>query len=162
MRLLIVDDETVHREYLAEIAAGWKYDVAQAGDGEEALTLLNERPVDVILTDLMMPRMDGFELLKRLGAERILPPAILMTAFGSLEKALHTIHELDGFWFLEKPIDLTALELLLKRAGAHRKLAIENEDLRRQLSFTGQSLRVRIGGRERCAVVRSQRYSQGQ
>jgi DNA-binding NtrC family response regulator len=137
MRLLIVDDEAEHREYLAEIASGWKYEVEQAENGEAALALLNDRSVDVILTDLMMPKMDGFELLRRLGAQGAMPPAILMTAFGSLEKALHTIHELDGFWFLEKPLDLRELELLLKRAGAHRKLAVENEELRRQLSFTG-------------------------
>lgn len=138
MRLLIVDDEAEHREYLAEIAASWKYEVDQAENGEEALARMNNYPADVILSDLMMPKMDGFDLLRRLGSQGATPPpTILMTAFGSLEKALHTIHELDGFWFLEKPIDLTALELLLKRAGAHRKLAVENAELRRQLSFTG-------------------------
>ena len=137
MRVLIVDDEADHRDYLAEIISGWHYEIGQAGNGEEALQLFNETSFDIVLSDLMMPKMDGFELLRRLRAQGTLPPTILMTAFGSLEKALHTIHELDGFWFLEKPIDLTALELLLKRAGAHRRLAIENEELRRQLSFTG-------------------------
>jgi DNA-binding NtrC family response regulator len=137
MRVLIVDDESSHREYLAEVVKGWGFDIQTAGDGEEALALMNNSSFDILLSDLMMPKMDGFELLRRLRAQGTLPPAILMTAFGSLEKALHTIHELDGFWFLEKPIDLTALELLLKRAGAHRRLAIENEELKRQLSFTG-------------------------
>ena len=137
MRVLIVDDESEHREYLAEIIAGWNYKIGEAGNGEEALLASNEAPYDIVLTDLMMPKMDGFELLRRMKANGSLPPTILMTAFGSLEKALHTIHELDGFWFLEKPIDLTALELLLERAGAHRRLSIENAELRRQLSFTG-------------------------
>jgi DNA-binding NtrC family response regulator len=137
MRLLIVDDEAEHREYLAAIANEWNYDVQQAENGAEALARLSDWPADVILTDLMMPKMDGFELLRQLRTQGRVPPTILMTAFGSLEKALHTIHELDGFWFLEKPIDLTALELLLKRAGAHRRLAIENEELRRQLTFSG-------------------------
>jgi len=137
MRVLIVDDESAHRDYLAEVISGWKYEVGQAANGEEALQLFNEISFDIVLSDLMMPKMDGFELLRRLRSQGNLPPTILMTAFGSLDKALHTIHELDGFWFLEKPIDLTALELLLRRAGAHRRLAIENEELRRQLSFTG-------------------------
>ena len=137
MRVLIVEDETEHRDYLAEIVSGWKYEIGQAGNGEEALSLFKDTSFDIVLSDLMMPRMDGFELLRRLKEQGNLPPTILMTAFGSLEKALHTIHELDGFWFLEKPIDLTALELLLKRAGSHRRLVIENEELRRQLSFTG-------------------------
>ena len=137
MRVLIVEDETEHRDYLAEILTGWHYEIGQAGNGEEALNLFKDTSFDIVLSDVMMPKMDGFELLRRLKEQGTLPPTILMTAFGSLEKALHTIHELDGFWFLEKPIDLTALELLLKRAGAHRRLAIENEELRRQLSFTG-------------------------
>jgi DNA-binding NtrC family response regulator len=137
MRVLIVDDETAHRDYLAEIVSGWGYEIEQAGNGEEALELFKDKSFDILLSDLIMPKMDGFELLRRLKEQGTLPPAILMTAFGSLEKALHTIHELDGFWFLEKPIDLTALKLLLKRAGAHRRLAAENEELRRQLSFTG-------------------------
>lgn len=137
MRVLIVDDEVEHLDYLAEILSGWNYEVGLAGNGEEALNLFKETSFDMVLTDLMMPRMDGFELLRNLKEQGNLPPTILMTAFGSLERALHTIHELDGFWFVEKPIDLTALELLLKRAGAHRRLAIENEELRRQLSFTG-------------------------
>ena len=137
MRVLIVEDETEHRDYLAEILSGWKYDFGLAANGEEALELFKDTTFDIVLSDLMMPKMDGFELLKKLKQQGTLPPTILMTAFGSLDKALHTIHQLDGFWFLEKPIDLTALELLLKRAGSHRRLAVENEELRRQLAFTG-------------------------
>ncbi len=137
MRVLIVDDEADHRSYLAEVVSGWGYGVSQAGDGEEALTLMNDNQPDILLADLMMPRVDGFELLRRLKSQGNLPPAILMTAFGSLEKALQTIHELDGFWFLEKPLDLGALGILLRRAGVQRSLAKENEELRRQLSFTG-------------------------
>jgi DNA-binding NtrC family response regulator len=137
MRVLIVDDEADHRTYLAEVVSGWGYGVSQAGDGEEALMMINDSPPDILLADLMMPRVDGFELLRRLKSQGNLPPAILMTAFGSLEKALQTIHELDGFWFLEKPVDLGALQILLRRAGVQRRLAVENEELRRQLSFTG-------------------------
>ena len=137
MRLLIVDDEADHREYLTSVARNWKYDVVQAGDGEQALAALAAAPVDLVLSDLVMPKMDGFEFLKTMRAQGDFPPTILMTAFGSLEKALHTIHELEGFWFLEKPVDLASLELLLKRAAAQRRLAVQNEELRRQLSFSG-------------------------
>ena len=137
MRVLIVEDEADHREFLATTVNEWHHEVLLAEDGEEALAILGHSQADVILSDLMMPKMDGFELLRQLRSQGELPPTILMTAFGSLEKALHTIHELDGFWYLEKPIDPKALQLLLGRAGAHRRLAIENESLRRELSFTG-------------------------
>lgn len=137
MRLLIVDDEAEHRDYLAAVTKGWGYEVVCAADGEEALEAVESNDIDILLSDLVMPKMSGFELLRTLRASGQMPPAILMTAFGSLEKALHTIHELNGFWFLEKPLDLTALELLLERALAQRRLLRENDELRRQLAFSG-------------------------
>ena len=137
MRVLIVDDEAEPREFLGSVVCGWGHDVAQASNGEEALLLLNTIPVDVILCDLIMPRLDGFEMLRQLRQRQDVPPTILMTAFGSLDKALKTIHDLGGFWFLEKPIDVTALELLLNRAAEQSRLGQENQELRRQLSFSG-------------------------
>src|ERR1700712_3447176 len=137
MKVLVVDDEIEHREYLADVIGSWGHEVAQAGDGEEAIHILAGSVFNVLITDLMMPRVDGFELLRTLGASGRLPPAIVMTAFGSLEKALDTIHELGGFWFLEKPVDTSALQILLTRAGAQSRLAAENEELRRELAFRG-------------------------
>ncbi len=137
MRVLIVDDEAEPREFLGSVVSGWGHEVEKAGDGEEALLLLNAISVDVILSDLMMPRLDGFEMLRQLRERQAVPPTILMTAFGSLDKALKTIHDLGGFWFLEKPIDVTALELLLNRAAEQSRLGQENQELRRQLSFSG-------------------------
>ena len=137
MRVLIVDDEAEHREFLVGVVSGWGHYVEQAGDGEEALLLLKTITVDVIISDLMMPRLDGFEMLRQLRQRQEVPPTILMTAFGSLEKALKTIHELGGFWFVEKPIDVTALELLLNRAAEQCRLFRENQELRGQLSFSG-------------------------
>src|SRR4051812_49230464 len=116
MKILVVDDELEHRQYLADVIRGFGHDVLEAGDGQEALSVLADSLVDVLITDLMMPRMDGFELLRTLGADGRLPPAIVMTAFGSLEKAVSTIHDLGGFWFIEKPVDIAALEILLTRA----------------------------------------------
>jgi len=137
MRVVIAEDESDHRQYLSEVISGWGHEVVQAADGQEAMELVSAAPVDVLLTDLMMPRIDGFELLRTLALEHRLPPAIVMTAFGSLEKALQTIHELGGFWFLEKPIDLPSLEILLTRAGAQSRLAAENAELRKELAFRG-------------------------
>ncbi len=137
MRVLIVDDEAEPREFLSSVVSSWGHHVEQAGNGEEALLLLDSISVDVILCDLMMPRLDGFEMLHQLRQRQDVPPAILMTAFGSLDKALKTIHELGGFWFLEKPIDVKALELLLRRAAEQSRLGQENQELRRQLSFSG-------------------------
>jgi len=137
MKVLVVDDEADHRHYLADVITESGHEVSQAADGHEALRVLTNTAINVLITDLMMPGMDGFELLRTLGSEGRLPPAIVMTAFGSLEKALSTIHDLGGYWYLEKPIDVTALNILLARAGAQSRLAEQNEELRRDLALRG-------------------------
>ena len=68
-RVLVADDEENQRAGLAKMIQSWGFAVETAADGQEALEKLNLMPVNVLVTDLMMPRMDGFELLKRLGAQ---------------------------------------------------------------------------------------------
>ena len=67
-RVLIVDDEETQRNGLASMVSSWGFAAETACDGQEALDKLNNGTVQVLVTDLMMPRMDGFELLKRLGS----------------------------------------------------------------------------------------------
>ena len=133
LNLLIVDDEESQRAPLAAMVSSWGFNVETAADGQEALDKLATFPANVIITDLMMPRMDGFELMKRLGAEGNMPTAIVLTAFGNIETAIQTIHDLGAFWFLEKPIQPAALRVLLERAAAQSQLAEETERLQRQL-----------------------------
>jgi DNA-binding NtrC family response regulator len=137
MRVAVAEDDRAYRDLLLEFLQSAGHEVRGCGDGEVALALFASWRPDVLVTDLMMPRLDGFQLIERLRAESRLPPTIVLTAFGSLERALKVIHDLGGFWFVEKPVDLEALRLLVERAGAHGRLAIENEELRRQLSFQG-------------------------
>jgi DNA-binding NtrC family response regulator len=117
--------------------SGWGFNVETASDGQEALDKLGGFSASVIVTDLMMPRMDGFELMKRLGSDGPMPPAIVLTAFGNIETAIQTIHDLGAFWFLEKPIQPAALKVLLERAASQSQLAEETERLQRQLSYQG-------------------------
>jgi DNA-binding NtrC family response regulator len=134
---LIVDDEESQRSGLASMIASWGFQAETAMDGQEALEKLNARPVHVLVTDLMMPRMDGFELLRRLSSQSGFPPAIVLTAFGNIETAVATMHDLGAFWFLEKPIQPTALRVLLERAASQSRLVEETERLQRQLSYQG-------------------------
>lgn len=115
----------------------WGFAVEAAADGQEALDKLNAMPVHVLVTDLMMPRMDGFELLKRLNSQGGAPPAIVLTAFGNIETAIQTIHDLGAFWFLEKPIQPSALRILLERAASQSRLTEETERLQRELQYKG-------------------------
>ena len=149
-RVLIVDDEEYQRAGLASMVNSWGFAVETAGDGQEALDKLSENVAHVLVTDLMMPRMDGFELLKRLGSQGNMPPAIVLTAFGNIETAVQTMHDLGAFWFLEKPIQPSALRLLLERAASQSRLAEEAERLQRQLSYQGVLVDL-VGVRRRCS-----------
>jgi DNA-binding NtrC family response regulator len=113
------------------------FEVATAADGEEALDKLASFPVNVILADLMMPRMDGAALLKALAARGDRTPTIVLTGFGSIDQAILFVHDLKAFWFLEKPVQAGVLRALLDRALQQNRLIEETERLSRQLSYRG-------------------------
>lgn len=136
-RVLIVDDEANQRSALASMISAWGYETRTAADGGEALQRLEDFPANVIVTDLMMPGLDGAGLLRRLKDMPEAPPAIMLTAFGSVETAVEMMLDLGAFWFLEKPLQAGALKLLLARAIEHRHLRATNERLSRQLAGTG-------------------------
>jgi DNA-binding NtrC family response regulator len=136
-RVLVADDEENQRAGLAKMIQSWGFTVETASDGQEALDKLNSTPIHVLVTDLMMPRMDGFELLKRLGAAGSLPPTIVLTAFGNIETAIQTMHDLGAFWYIEKPIQASALKVLLERCATQNRLTEETERLQRQLAYQG-------------------------
>src|ERR1035441_9112447 len=136
-RILIVDDDERQRTALAAMLADGDYETQMAADGLEALERLESFDADVIVTDLVMPRMDGFELLRRLKEQGDLTPAIALTAFGSIEKALSAVHDLKAFWFLEKPVEPRAFKTLLERAIRYKRSLQKTDALKRELSLRG-------------------------
>src|SRR4051812_24367836 len=103
-QILVIDDDIDQRNDLAEMVSTFGYEVTTAADGKEALDKLDAGPVNAILADLMMPRMDGFAFLKELAARGDQPPTIILTAVGSIDRAISVVHDLKAFWFLEKPV----------------------------------------------------------
>ena len=136
-RVLVVDDDPQERHDLAKVITALGYAPETACDGEEALEKLGSVPVDAIVTDLMMPRMDGYTLLKTLLGRGDLTPAIVLTGLGSIREAMAIVHDLHAFWFLEKPAQQTILAPLLERAIRQKALMAETERLQRQLSLHG-------------------------
>src|SRR5258708_18122162 len=126
------------------MVSAWGMTAETAGDGNEALMKLNGFAADVILTDLNMPGLDGFGFLQQLRDSGEMPPTIVLTAFGNIETAVKTVHEMGAYWFLEKPIQPATLEVLIRRAGTHAGLRAEKQNLERQLSYNG-SLRELVG-----------------
>lgn len=104
--VLIVDDE---KNFLSTLAEGLEEYASQfrtilAGDGQEAITLLDSTHVDIVVTDLEMPRVDGFTLLAHMSKHRPETPAIVMTAYGS-QDVWGKLNAYDVFACLEKPLD---------------------------------------------------------
>ena len=137
LKVLIVDDESSQRSGLAAMVSAWGMTPETSADGNEALQKLNEFPADVILTDLNMPGLDGFGFLQRLRENGDMPPTIVLTAYGNIETAVKTVHELGAYWFLEKPIQPSTLEVLIRRAGSHAELRSEKRVLERNLLYKG-------------------------
>ncbi|MGC9998555.1 MAG: sigma-54 dependent transcriptional regulator [Bryobacteraceae bacterium] len=136
-RILIVDDDERQRAALCSMLSESTFETQVASDGLDALERLGNFNADVIVADLVMPRMDGFELLRQLQAQGDLTPAIALTGFGSMEKALSVIHELHAFWFLEKPVQPRPFKVLIERAIQFKRSLRKTFELQRDLSLRG-------------------------
>lgn len=123
--LLIVDDDLLSARLLkANLDRPGRTRVNLAGSGEEALERIAHARVDVVLTDLSMPEMDGIELLRRIRGSDPSLPVIIMTANATLEKAVEGIRG-GATDFLQKPVNVTAVQALAERAVADRPLREE-------------------------------------
>ncbi len=137
-RILIVDDEAAQRSAVARMIERWGFRVEVACGGAEALVKLQQFHADAIVTDLMMPGMDGIEFLRRLKEDGCSPPAtIVLTAYGSIDTAITTVHDHGAFWYIEKPVRPRAFRMLLERAIAQDRLIKRSERLERELSTYG-------------------------
>ncbi|MBA3442498.1 MAG: sigma-54-dependent Fis family transcriptional regulator [Pyrinomonadaceae bacterium] len=133
VKLLVVDDETPLRSVIQKELERLGYEVQSASDGEAALRLLEEGAVDVLMTDIKMPRMDGMELLRRV-RERLNPPEVIMlTGFATIETAIEAM-KLGAYHYLTKPYRIAELDALVQQAVEKRRLRVDNQRLRAQLA----------------------------
>ncbi len=136
-RILIVDDEQAARVGLSEIISVWGYETQTAGDGLEALEIAADFHPTAVVTDVFMPRLDGFGLLNRLREEFPETAVILLTGQGSIEDAVRAVKEEGAFYYFEKPINTRQLNVVLQRAIEQAASRLENTRLRRQLGEYG-------------------------
>ena len=131
-RVLIVDDEDILREVLSVLlsAESWNADAVETGG--EALTRMREREYGVVLVDLMLPDIDGLEVLKEMQKLERPPAAVMLTAYASLDKAVQATR-LGAFNFLSKPFKNEELLLAVKNAFEHYELLEENRRLKSTL-----------------------------
>jgi DNA-binding NtrC family response regulator len=129
--VLIVDDDRNTREGLKRALQG-NYIVVMADSAEKALPLLDERTVDIVLSDIRMSGMDGMTLLQKIMARSNPPIVVMLTAYGNVETAVEAM-KLGAYDFLTKPVNLDHLDILLKRALHSHEVESENLTLRAQL-----------------------------
>jgi DNA-binding NtrC family response regulator len=132
-RILIVDDEEICLFTLESNLLSQGYEVVPAADGHEALSLLEKQPVDLVISDLAMPGMDGIELMRAAKERYPTLPFIVLTAKGSIESAVNAIKQ-GALDYLGKPFDPQTLELVLQRALEFGRLSGENAQLREHFS----------------------------
>ena len=113
--ILIVEDEPLLRQNLAELLTEEGYDVHQAGDGKEAYDAILDQQVDLVLSDIRMPNMDGVELLGRLKQAAPQTPVIIMTAYGTVESAVEAMRS-GAHDYLLKPVNFDEVLLKIERA----------------------------------------------
>lgn len=124
-RILIVDDEANHRRSLSISLRMEGFEVVEAADGEHALVLLAEQPVDVVICDLMMPRVDGLELAHRLRFAYPRTRVILMSAY-HLTRAQLERAQVGEIGFLPKPYEFAQLQTQLARCLTSDDLPVPN------------------------------------
>jgi len=133
IRLLVVDDEQSIRKLCMTVGEALGFICLEADSGESALTLLEEQPAHMVLTDMVMPRMSGLEFLEK--AKKLLPrtEVAVMTGHGSIETAVQAM-KLGAYDYITKPFSpLEELRLFLRRMAEKIRLVEENEFLRQRM-----------------------------
>jgi len=136
-RVLVVDDDASTRTALVELLRGEGFTVRSAADGFKALGQVDDWTPDVLVTDVMMPGMDGVELMRRLRERLEDLGVVVMTAHGTVEKAVEAMRDGADHYFT-KPLEFDALLMVVRRVLAAHELRRENVRLRSAL--TGETI----------------------
>ena len=128
-RVLIVDDNKTSLVILQKHLLRIGHEVLSASSARDALSLLEKQKVDLVISDLIMPEMDGIQLMKAAKDRHPTLPFIIFTAEGSIESAVSAIRQ-GAFDYLEKPFHAQKFEVVLQRALRFGRLSIENAQLK--------------------------------
>ena len=139
LKILVVDDEPDYCEVLRMILLEEQYRVTTCSNGKEALKILEKDDYDLVVTDLMMPDMNGDELLHEINKTKPSTEVIIMTAYGTIEKAVATMKE-GAYTYITKGSAPEELIFEIKRLSNTKQMQIENALLRKQTYGKGYML----------------------
>ncbi|MCL4524247.1 MAG: response regulator, partial [Acidobacteria bacterium] len=131
-RILVVDDEDAIREVVATLLEAKGYECVTATNGQDALAQLHTRPPDLVLSDVVMPEMDGMELLGRIRSGNEAVPVVMVTAMHDISIALEAIRR-GAYDYILKPFERDQLYHAVHRALEHRRLVQENRRYQHEL-----------------------------
>jgi len=134
--ILVVDDDAESRTAMVKVLDSVGYKTMEADNGQQALDLILQGGIDILVTDLRLPVMDGVELLKRTKAADQEMEVILITGHGTVEVAVEAIKE-GAYDFITKPVKKAQLLHAVEKASERQYLSRENKELRSQLSQSG-------------------------
>ena len=136
-KVLVVDDEANLRKVLATMLRRTGYEVTVAADGEQGLAEFQKSGADIVVTDLVMPKVGGMEILRSVNSSNPDVPVIIITAHGTVDSAVEAI-KLGAFDYITKPFDQTEIQVVIAKAARTHDIAQRN---------------VRPDGRARAAMV---------
>jgi DNA-binding NtrC family response regulator len=132
-RILVVDDEEIVIKSCVRILGGSDFEVEAVQDGVTALRMIEDEGYDIVILDIMMPKMDGLEVLRRVKEQHPDVDVIMVTGLSQIDTAVQAM-KLGAFDYLSKPFDPDELQLVVKRALERRALMQENLNLRSAVS----------------------------
>ena len=132
VHILVVDDEESMREFLSIMLKREGYGVNVASDGAQALELLKQNSYDLIISDIQMPRLGGFELLAQVMSRTPETAMIMVTAFSSTEQAVEAMKQ-GAYDYITKPFKNEEIRLIVKNALERKTLRQENQELKKEL-----------------------------
>jgi len=132
VKILVVDDEAIVRESLGDWLKDVGYQVLTAENGPKALEVIEKEKPGIMIADLVMPGMDGIELMKRAKAQQPKIEVIIITAYASIPTAITAMKE-GAYDYIEKPFCPERAELLVEKLVEHQELVEENLSLRQKL-----------------------------
>jgi DNA-binding NtrC family response regulator len=131
--ILVVDDEPNAVRVLSAILSEDGYHVLGSPDGEKARSIISSGDIDAVITDLKMPKMDGDQFFRSISEEHPDIPCIFLTAYGTVESAVHAVTQ-GAFYYFIKPPDYHQLKAIVARAVEQRRLKRDHEFLKSRLS----------------------------
>ncbi len=145
---LVVDDDVLMRDFVVETLTRNKISVTQAGNGNDAMRMLQENDFDIAFIDIKMPGLSGLDLLRKMKEDGIETIAVIITAFGTVEQAVDAM-KMGAADFLMKPFSPEQVELIIKKARDLVELQAQNKYLKEELGWTLPRGRQLVGRSER-------------